>query len=1420
MASWLALNVEPDDAVEEEVDDTKELQIEEALKLYHNALKLHSQGPEFYERAAEAYDALLNSEIFRYPESISDFKRAALPDAQVAEPIDEPPTDGVVEYNVSDSTSSLFQTLYLSRKNYGKFLLDVLHEALREAPENEEAAQEISRKTIAATKSALASFAEALERDDTDLNLWRQSARLGSALQSYRLNRFCLESVLADDDNRLDVRPEQLGLEEVFSEERLRNTLKSLFDGLSASQVPVKKPNKALAKYLQRHKDLYSYLPTLPDDLHSLDPSRGPLSFSTYSLEVTPPDATWESIGTSILKAFDNEHTPSIPSRSIRVILPARDATPDNDEEMDGVETVPETDDTQVKPESGVVNMLENGERSTKLEDPQPDTTKATAEPGEEQSSIDQSAEKQLMESLEGESTQPPEPQDGSEDENNPAVVDPKSPSESRKRSSASAANDDQLEGGRMKSRRTRARESNADGLVQPDEIAFDQEKYYEDRLEIFVNADEWMFNTLNSLFSKFGMESLGTIEGIKTKLVAVNESDDVPAEPEARLLKDLRDIIKTWNDEKSRLLQQKDEISPLKDIRGTNRSGLSVFLEHSRKATRKPILQEIPAGEKVYTFCDMMNESVLHQREALCEWLKCLLMPEFGEKLSEWSVMKSAYESFQWPVKLKEAVVETLIQEDDFLYSKMSDVVARLERRVFDSSVEAPFEYELSDYSELGMIQSIYELHLDIFSSVDGMSSEIDREKKLAQSDRLGRWGMLSRSCLEYFIQNCPSEECRQNVCLRHLWTSVFHLNLAGEAQREHILLCLQDLKHILQSLNNTSINLVNNSAMSEISSETIDQEVLKLKCMDFFAKVFNPDDEDPVSLIEAIEPILEPSSIEYPDGIPKSNDLNDPSSHASEMASFLDRGDATLRLFLWRRLQEAYQSIDYPPKVVSCYLRSIETIMTELEDVKHVEETSSHRQVTLLSWLKSLDGIITNAILLISQHSEEAYECIDMDHLQASMSAVARLIRILQGFVLYEDSVRVGQISGRDLKSTLAKSLENFKERMRELYVRCWVLLYTMFLEAISQNKDIFPDSAEDRIHVLRSVHNALGVRSLCRYSQKRFLKLLKSELLALETKGDYEFDICQVLFDLHGIRFSPADGAADHGCPAEKLDRPTAIMMIDFVMRQAQKMNMKDLSKSELKTTVEKMQQAIGPAKPSSQSPQMTFNRRLFNNYMKAPINPSNLLRAVQGVTELALVPVPGENAQIAIKGWYFLLGHAALTKFRSQKRLSPGSTAELDDAINFFRQDLDHGSGRWETWYRLAQAYDTQLEEDITWAADKINNNRSDLAATQRYAIHCYCMAVSVAIRTAEPTVETRMLLSELYTDFGIRMYASSREPLSMGAFGLSEFSRHFSSEESQQMYKAQPFKEMSLYSVWNFASNLLRRAVNDKPRRWL
>lgn len=262
---------------------------------------------------------------------------------------------------------------------------------------------------------------------------------------------------------------------------------------------------------------------------------------------------------------------------------------------------------------------------------------------------------------------------------------------------------------------------------------------------------------------------------------------------------------------------------------------------------------------------------------------------------------------------------------------------------------------------------------------------------------------------------------------------------------------------------------------------------------------------------------------------------------------------------------------------------------------------------------------------------------------------------------------------------------------------------------------------------------------------------------------------------------------------------------------------KVNIKDLSKSDLKTTIDKMQQAIGSHKSSTP---LLYNKRILSAYLKSPINPVELFRAARGVEDLPLMPVTAESAIIAQKGWYFLLGYAALTRWRSHKRLAPAGTSELDDAIGYFRQDLENRSGRWETWYRLAQTYDSKLEEDITWSAEKINNNRTELATLQRNAIHCYAMALAMASRTAEPTPETRVTLSELFTDFGTRIYSSTREPLSMGAFSLANFPRHYSNEESQQMYKGEPFKEMRLYSAWNFASHLLKRAIVDKPKNWM
>ncbi|GCB18307.1 histone transcription regulator 3 homolog [Aspergillus awamori] len=1428
MSSWAALNIEPDEAIEEEVDDTKEIQIEEALKLYQNALKLHSQGPQFYAQAKEAYDALLDSEIFKYPESISDYKRVATQESepQYDDTVAAGAAEALAEFDISDSTSStLMQTIYLSYKNHGQYILDALRAALQGIAESSNIAEDPRSKVKERTSAALTSFAEALERDDSDLNLWRQSARLCSALQSYRLTRYCLESVLADDDNRLEVRTEQLGLEETFAEERLREVLRSLLDRLSVAQVPLKKPKKALLKFLQRQADPYPYLPPLPIDLQDTDPSTNPLALQASRHDIKPASPTWAAVGKSILQRLADEDIGASeigPGASVGISLPTLSPETKAVASQRRASNV-QSGDVKSSQQQDVV-MSEEHQPTVKSEGPD-----AVPEQVDDHSSIDQRAEKQLMESLEIQSTQPTNP--GSQQETaNADEVDVK-PSSGRKRSSASAVTEDQADRIRAKARRTRLREATEDVSFQSEEVNIDLNKYYEDRLESFTQADEWLFGTVGTLLSNLDVTELGSIDDLRKQVFATNEGNETanavacaPEDAEYLLVRDLMDIIKSWDEAKSQVMHQPDNLSTLQDIRGMGKSGIAIFLEHSRKSTRKLGMKQALSGEaELYMFLRIVNDGWLSLHDVALCWLKALLMPDFARYatddivLQDGPVMESAYTLYQWPDALKETVVQLLLHEDEYIYRHMREQVDNLEKDVLCIGSEKPFSYSTQYLSDLEMLQTLFELHLDIYASINNPNSEVDGQTRLLQRDRLARWCLLARTSLTHFLDHSSPSSTRERMVLRHIWASTFHSNMAGDIQREHVLLCLQELKFFLVALKNPAISLVNNAVMPELSTEAVDQEISKLKSMDFFMKIFNPTSDDPVGLIETIEPILEPSSVQFGEGL-EGEEPEQPASQLLEMASFLDRGDATLRLFLWKRLQDAYKKIDYSPKVVSCYLRSIEIIMRELRTPAHLEEPGEHRQITLLRWLKSLDSILNKAVTIVLHESDKAYECFDMEHLISSMSAVARLTKLLHSFALYEDLVRVGKLSGPEVRGALAKSLEGLKDKLREMQVRCWILQYTLLKDAITQNPEAFDTPLEDRIHYLRSVHNALGIRRMCRFSHKQFLKLVRSEIFTLDVEQDTELDICQILYDIYGIKLSPVDGSLnDHGCPPEKLDRSTAIVMVDFVMRQAKKMNIKDLSKSELKSTIDKMQQAIGTTKSS---PPLSYNKRIITAYLKSPINPSEISRAIQGVADLPLIPVPAESAVIAQNGWYFLLGHAALTKFRSQKRLNPVPTTDLDDAIIWFRQDLEHGTSRWETWYRLAQTYDSKLEEDITWSADKINNNRMELVTWQRNAIHCYAMAIATAIKYSEPTPETRAMLSDLFTDFGIRLYSSSRAPLSMGAFSLADFTRHFSGEEDQRMYEGRPFREMKLYTVWNLASYLLKRALVDKPKNWM
>jgi hypothetical protein len=448
-----------------------------------------------------------------------------------------------------------------------------------------------------------------------------------------------------------------------------------------------------------------------------------------------------------------------------------------------------------------------------------------------------------------------------------------------------------------------------------------------------------------------------------------------------------------------------------------------------------------------------------------------------------------------------------------------------------------------------------------------------------------------------------------------------------------------------------------------------------------------------------------------------------------------------------------------------------------------------------------------------------DAALECLSYDQLCSSMVTVTALIRLLNGFVVYEDSVRVGQTPGPQLKGVASTKLyERSKDRMREFLVRAWILQYVLLKEATVQAGNLFNHASDDLANYLGTVHRSLGIRGYCKHANKAFVKLVKTELSTLVTEQDHTGDMAQVYYDLYGLRFATAIGDEDHGCPSESMDKKTAWSLIPTIMRHADRLNVKDLAKNELKNTIDKIQAVVGTIKIAN-VPALSYNKRMINAYLKSPIIADDLYRSIRGMCDLPTRPVHAETQIAAAHGWYFLLGHMTLTKFKSIKRVSPTPTDDLDTAATFFRQDLDHGIEKWETWFRLAQVYEAKIEDDLIWNSTKLNDSRGDIALLERQAIHCYMIATSMATQFADDSPETLQKVQEMIAEFATRLYASSRPPLSMEAFKTDKSVRFMSSTVDGTMSK-QPFRQpIGEYALWNFAAHLLSRKFTDKLKPW-
>ncbi|KAF2016295.1 transcriptional corepressor of histone-like protein genes [Aaosphaeria arxii CBS 175.79] len=1419
MSAFKALNLDSENESEDEVDNTKEIQTEEALKLYVTALKYQSEGPESFDKAAAAYKELFESEVFKYTESLSEWKRHELfGDSLVFDSILEDEFEaGPVQLTGANESApnTLPQILHLSYKNHGQFMLQTMQHYLQEhgtVPQDQGSTHVLS---------ALQQFAEALDKEDTDLDLWLRTASVAALLGSHRITRFCLEAVLDGDDELLDSILRLPGLEEGFAGQQLRELVAKLEDSLSLQQAPLSyMPRKKLSELIKKRLNPYPFAP-LPSEVSKTNPSNA-TEREPERILLAPAKWDWAGLGEAILHHFladQGGYIEPVAGACINIDIPS---------------------DVSVDDPSG---------DEPTLDDPSAETIEEQAEPSKEEQAVATTNEQGDVST--GNNVKEI---DAKEDEEQGGAATPPGPTPASRKRSTDSAGFPEAEGGRGRSKRLRARDSfAAEGSAGAEPGPLDAAKQLEDKLYAFIHADKCLYEIVNDIFERLDVESLGSPEELRV-LLSNPQSETSSVNGVDKAASDMYNALQSGDAKIAGVLLSSEPV----DLGGMSReAGLNAFLGYAKSSNSRACSKPILGRERLGAFSRNVNDTWLSIKEVALTWLENLLAPNallntpcLGPE------SKSGYMDYRWAEDLKRHLVQIIVNFDDYIYeyflARLEQINAEVLVRSVDAQKRLPTGELLStnESAQIEVIETIFELHLDIYSLIRHPHSGVDVVTQTVQKHRLHRWCALARDAMHLRSSCMPTDEMDE-LALRHVWAFVFQMSVNDDISPELVIHAMGELKGIFESRDGLVIEVQNNAVMPELSVAAIDRELARISMKDFFLRVFDQDEKDPVTVIESLEPILEPAEepLEEPENDQHPNeqtesevisdtaavqaDVNMQSpptpivessvarSPSQEMKKFLDTASISLRLSLWQRLREAYEAIEYPPKVMSCYLRSIEILIAEFKSPAHLDSPDSDRYVKVLSRLRIIDEVLAKILHIIKDDSTTAFDCLTYKHLQTSITTISELLRILHAGNFLEDLVRVGNCSLPRFEGYPQATFLTITARLHDMQLRAWMLQYFLLREGTLQNPSAFPTPSEDKFEFLRHVHHATGVRSFCHASGRLFLRLAKDEILAMDDVIDgntRDTELAQVLHDLYGLKIfiQPGDCHEYNSVP-EVLERKMASQLLSFVLSQANKINIKDLPKTDLKTTIDKVHGALGRLKPNED---IVLNRKVLTTYLKSPINPVALFNCIKGIGSLSTRFIPDSVAVTASKGWYYLMGNIALSKFRSQKRLTQGPTEDLNFAQAFFLQDLEYSVDRWETWYRLAQANDAQLEECVSWTAEKMNSNSVELIHFQRAAIHCYVMATACAVRDADVAPQTLAKVAELYTDFGNRIYSSSREPFNMSAFKIRDTEKkYYSGRESHVVYQHEPFVALSEYTAWKFASVLYKRAINGNPDKW-
>ncbi|KAI9470445.1 hypothetical protein BDB00DRAFT_251414 [Zychaea mexicana] len=464
---------------------------------------------------------------------------------------------------------------------------------------------------------------------------------------------------------------------------------------------------------------------------------------------------------------------------------------------------------------------------------------------------------------------------------------------------------------------------------------------------------------------------------------------------------------------------------------------------------------------------------------------------------------------------------------------------------------------------------------------------------------------------------------------------------------------------------------------------------------------------------------------------------------------------------------LAKSYTKVGEFAKAWRCHIRILYYLVYDLiqygvSQAKDGQFASKDSDTVFFKHLKKIDMCLQEIVNLSLDKSLDCLEAVDT----STLDAVLVVLQMTVQYVFrHADFIPLVNNFTTPTSENHSPSNTTRSARFNSIVINTWVLASTIIQSCIPDDGNASNLEVKHTLtDTLMTLHDELGERQICGVAKGAFLKhLLK--LPSNDTK--YKMGIYQCYHCLYGVALAgESDIIEEHNVAHEALSQKAAEPLFAIVADSVvERLGRGAQLKSDSKNVVD-MVSDLFESLPTDDN-NVRLNKKVIESYLSQDVKIGPSVDDTLRHSPLSAVPIDPKRSKISPVYFkiFWIGGRTIRLQIKNRSKFNAEKTAEdLENAIELFTNHIILDPHDVSGWAELGHCYAGLADEELIWSAINVKTHRDLIATYQKKAFHAFRRALHLIASNGSSQELNSASMFDLYSRFGFLLYGMVCPPM--------------------------------------------------------